>query len=35
MEPHDTEKLLHNKGHHHSEKAAVYKVGKDVSQLHI
>jgi hypothetical protein len=27
--PHETEKLLHSKGHHYSDKVAAYRMGKD------
>ena len=28
MRPHEIEKLLHSKGHHHLDKVASYKIGK-------
>jgi hypothetical protein len=33
MGPPETEKLLHCKGHHHLDKAAAYRMGKDFYQL--
>jgi hypothetical protein len=29
MESHDTEKLMHSKGRHHSDEAAANRKGKD------
>ena len=29
MGPHETEKLVHDKRHHHSDKVAAYRMGKD------
>ena len=34
MAPHETEKLLHGEAHCHLDKAAVYRMGKDIHQLH-
>lgn len=35
MGPHETEKFVHGKGHHHLYKVATYRMGKDSYQLPI
>ena len=34
MAPHETEKLLHG-GHQHSDKAAGYRMGKNLQTTHL